>query len=1257
MAEIATFFLSPLLQVFYEKMASSDFVGFFRQQKLSDGLLKKLKTTFLTLNAVFEDAEELQVTKKPAVKEWLDELKDAIYDAEDVLDEIATEALLSELDVEFQAPASKVRKLSSSVFRNSSVKEIELKIKEVLERLETLAQQIDLLGLRVGVGGKLSERLPTTSLVEESDICGRNGEKEEIINLLLADDARGNEMGVIAIVGMGGIGKTTLAQSVYNNDKVKEHFNIDAWVCVSEEFDVFKITKTIIEVVTLSSCHLTDLNQLQFRLKECLTGKKFLLVLDDVWNETYDHWETLCKPFKYGAQGSKVIVTTRSDRVVSIARAMPHRLMELPEEDCWSLFAKHAFHDGNSNAHGKLEVIGRKIIKKCGALPLAVKTIGALLRSKPDVDEWDKILRSELWDLSIDEIGNILPALRLSYKYLPSHLKRCFAYSSIFPKDYAFKKDQLIMLWMAKGFLQQPKNKTMEEVGNEHFLALESRSLFQKSSDNKSCFIMHDLVSDLAKSISGNFIIRLEGDCSRGIVNNTRHMSYFFQENFHRLKMFKTLDRAKRLHTFLHCNMSGYISGNYYLTKKVVQDLLPTLRSLRVLSLSNYQNIAELLDLIGKFKYLRYLDLSSTNVKRLPDSICNLCNLQTLILLCCMKLTSLPRDMRKLVSLSHLDITGTGIKDMPIQLGGLKCLQTLTEFIVGKGNGLCIGELKKLTNLRRSLSILELQNVESPTDVLNATSLRDRKYLEKLELRWKYDNNFSESQRSILDSLQPHTNLKSHTIKSYSGKSFSDWVGHPSFSNVTSLYLERCTYCSSLPPLGQLPSLQNLSIVGLDEVVRVGHEFCGSSSSSVKPFGALKVLRLAEMPKWEEWVSFGDENGGGAFPQLERLSIWNCPKLIGELPVHLSSLSQLFIGNCPQLVAPLPLPPTIRELNLAECNEMFLKELPTGMEKLVIERFYALESLPKGMINSNSSLQALHIYGCPSLMSLPNDGLPSALKTLHIRNCKKLELSTHLDYSSLKRLTLLGCHSLKSFSLDLFPKLYDIQIKECSNLESLTVPEHDLVTLQIKIRGCPNFVSFPKGGLRAPSLTTLNISDCENLKSLPEKMQILLLSLESLYIRYCPEVESFPEGGLPSKLNSISINVCEKLIASRMGWGLQNLPILKHFSIDGKNEDLESFPEAQLLPTSLTSLSISRFPNLKSLDKKGLQHLIALEQLDIESCPKLKFMPEQGLPASLSILKIWFCPLLKKEWQSKKGKEWRKIAHVEQIWIDRKPFE
>ncbi|XP_062175419.1 putative disease resistance RPP13-like protein 1 [Alnus glutinosa] len=249
---------------------------------------------------------------------------------------------------------------------------------------------------------------------------------------------------------MGGIGKTTLAQLVYKDERVKKHFDLKAWICVSDEFDVFRVTKTVLEAVTSSTCDMKGLNLLQVTLQEKLMGKKFLLVLDDVWNENYADWEVLCSPFKFGAQGSMVIVTTRNEGVASIMRTTPtdHYLKTLLEEDCWSLFAKHAFYDYNSNACPKLEVIGRQIVKKCKGLPLAAKTIGGLLRFKLNVNEWEKILKSELWDSPINKT-NILPALRLSYNYLPSHLKQCFAYCSMFPKDYALKKDQVVLLWMA----------------------------------------------------------------------------------------------------------------------------------------------------------------------------------------------------------------------------------------------------------------------------------------------------------------------------------------------------------------------------------------------------------------------------------------------------------------------------------------------------------------------------------------------------------------------------------------------------------------------------------------------------------------------------------------------------------------------------------------------------------------------------------------------------------------------------------------
>ncbi|XP_062173914.1 putative disease resistance RPP13-like protein 1 [Alnus glutinosa] len=1224
MAEIAGIFLSPFLQTFFERMASREFVDFFRQRKLNDGLLMRLKMTLLSANAVVEDAEDKQFTK-PDVKVWLDELKDAVYDAENILDEIATKDLQRKLDAEFGNTACKVRNpISTSRF----VKEVESKIKELLDRLDFLVKQKENIGLRGGVGGNPSERLPTTSLIEESSICGRDFEKETIINSLLSDDASGSEIGVIAIVGMGGIGKTTLAQLVYNDNRVKEHFDLEVWVCVSDDFDVFKVTKTIVERVTSTTYDTKDLDRLQILLREKLMKKKFLLVLDDVWNKKYVDWELLSNPFKFGAQGSKVVITACDSEVARVMFASEtHRLMELPKEDCWSLFAKYAFHNGNSDARLELEALGRQIVEKCKGLPLAIKAIGALLRSKLDVDEWDKVLRSELWNLPIEETG-ILPALRLSYKYLPSHLKRCFAYCSIFPKDYAFKKDQLVLLWMAEGFLPQLENKTMEEVGGDFFLTLVSTSLFQQSSGDE--YIMHDLANDLAKFISKQFSLSLEDDSSHEIGSKTRHLSYFSQ-SFDINKKFEALHRGKRLRTVIELNF--FMDSSVY--RYGTQFLLPMIRCLRVLILSHYGDLSELPDSIGKIIHLRYLDLSSTWIKRLPDSVCKLCNLQTLNLSHCRDLATLPRDMHQLINLRHLDITGAyRMKDMPLKLGRLKCLQTLSTFILSKNSTSCIRELQKLTNLRRSLSILELQNVESPTNA-KYINTRYRNYLEQLVLAWNRDTNTSDGQITvqlqILDSLKPHTNLKSLAIKYYGGKSFSNWVGHPSFSNMASLRLENCKYCCSLPQLGQLPSLQDLSIVGLDGVVTVGREFYGSGSSSMKPFGALKVLRLENMLKWEKWISFDNENGGGAFPQLEELYICICPKLARGLPVYLPCLAKLEIRECPQLVAALPRAYALCELLLINCDKVLLNELPTGIEKLEIQRLDALEFLFWG-------------------------GQPT-LKTLTIESCRKLELPTNVDYSSIEDLMLDRCDSLKSFPLDLFPKLRRLEIRDCGNLESLTVREqHEqdllLSLIDIDINGCPNFVCFPKGGLYAPNLKDFWVTNCGSLLSLPEKMNMLLSSLETLSIYNCPEVESFPDGGLPSNLKLIAIIDCEKLFASRTGWGLQNLLSVRTFKIGGKYEDMESFSEVGLLPANLTYLRIECFPNLKSLDKEGLQHLTSLQRLLISNCPELKCMPEDGLPASLSTLRIYECPLLKKEWQTKKGKEWRKIAHIPCKYID-----
>ncbi|XP_070664160.1 putative disease resistance RPP13-like protein 1 isoform X4 [Malus domestica] len=568
-------FFSAFFQQVFQKMDSQEVKNFIRGKKLTDGLLKKLRIELLSVNAVYDDAEQKQLSN-PVVKQWLHELKEAVFHAEDLLDEIKTEALKRKMEAEFGSSISKK----------------------------------DAFGLKERCSHRISQTLPSTSLVEGSDVYGRDHEKETIIQLLLSDDVTCNKIGVIPIVGMGGIGKTTLAQLLYNDDKVKQHFVLQAWVCVSDEFGVVKITQTIYASVTSQTCDTTDLDQLQVKLKDALKGKKFLFVLDDVWNENYNIWDSLRRPFESGAHGSKIIVTARNDGVATtMGTLQTHYLKNLLEEDCWFLFAKHASKDASGVVDPNLEVIGRQIVSKCKGLPLAAKSLGGLLRSESKVEEWENVLKSDIWELSYAKI-DILPALWLSYQYLSPELKRCFAYCSIFPKDYKFNKSELILLWMAEDLLQPQKKTMLEDVGKKYFDDLISRSFFQYSSSN-DCFIMHDLMHDLATYVSGEFCIRLEDhNFSLDVVSKGRHFSYLQYSSNVDYKRFGTIYEAKYLRTF--------ILGDLYLPT-VRLDLLLMLQCLRVLKL-RVHDITELPDLISNLKHLRYLDLCNTPIQKLPDT-------------------------------------------------------------------------------------------------------------------------------------------------------------------------------------------------------------------------------------------------------------------------------------------------------------------------------------------------------------------------------------------------------------------------------------------------------------------------------------------------------------------------------------------------------------------------------------------------------------------------------------------------------------
>ncbi|KAF3665797.1 putative bifunctional aspartokinase/homoserine dehydrogenase 1-like [Capsicum annuum] len=600
-------------------------------------------------------------------------------------------------------------------------------------------------------------------------------------------------MTAVPIVGMGGVGKTTLAQAVYNDKKVTNHFGLKAWICVSETYDAFEISKGFLQA--FDSFDLKDdsnLNQLQVKLKESLKGKRFLIVLDDMWNENYIQWNKLWNIFIQGGIGSKIIVTTRKESVALMMGSWAINVGILSSEASWALFKRHSLQNRDPpKEHPELEEDGKQIADKCKGLPLALKALAGSLRCKSEVDEWTDVLRSEMWDSN-----DILPALMLSYNELPAHLKQCFAFCAIYPKDYHFCKEQVIHLWIASGLVQQLYS------GNQYFNELGSRSLFErvpKSSERDGGkFVMHDLVNDSAQIASSKLCVRLEECQGSHMLEQSRHMSYSMGigGDFEKLK---PLSKSEQLRTLLPINIQGLCCPK--LSKRVLYNILPSLRSLRALSLSGYGIVEMPNDLFIKLKLLRFLDLSQTKITKLPDSICALYNLETLLLSSCDDLEELLLQMEKLINLRHLDISNTSRLKMPLHLSKLKSLQVIVgaKFVLG---GWRMEELGQLRNLYGSLSILELQNVVDKKEALKA-KMREKEHVEKLSLKWSgsiADN--SQTERDILDELRPHSNIKELQISGYRGTQFPNWLDDHSFLKLMKLSLSNCFDCFSLPALG-----------------------------------------------------------------------------------------------------------------------------------------------------------------------------------------------------------------------------------------------------------------------------------------------------------------------------------------------------------------------------------------------------------------------------------------------------------------------
>ncbi|KAK7401688.1 hypothetical protein VNO78_13362 [Psophocarpus tetragonolobus] len=1183
--------LSAFLQAAVDRLASGQLEDVFRARKLDKTLLSKLKVKLLSIDALADDAEQKQL-KYPRVRDWLHEVKDVVLDAEDILDEIEHTKSQVEAENEPQTCTCKVPNFFNATF-NSFNKKINKRMQQVLDKLEYLANLKGDLGLieatNLGVGScsKVSLKLPSTSLVVESVIYGRDDDKEKILNWLTSETGNPEQLSIFSIVGMGGMGKTTLAQHVYSDSRMEQaDFDIKAWVCVSDDFDVLTLTRRILEAITKSRDDSGDLQMVHERLKEKVTKKKFLLVLDDVWNERREEWEAVQTPLCYGAPGSKIVVTTRSEEVATTMRSCKvHRLEQLQKDHCWQVFSKHAFQEDQPQLTAELKEIATKIVEKCKGLPLALKTIGSLLHMKATVGEWKNVLMSSIWDLTKEKDCAIVPALYLSYQHLPCPLKRCFAFCALFPQDYEFTKEDLILLWIAQNFLQCPQqSKSPEEVGDQYFHDLLSRSFFQRTTSTfDTCFVMHDLLNDLAKYVYGDMCFRLKVDKGKSMPKTTRHFS-FIVEDVKYFDGFGSLTDAKKLRTFYPIRKSGStVYCNYSWEFKIsIHELFSKFKFLRFISLFDCFDLKEIPDSIGDLKHLHSLDLSCTGIQNLPDSICLLYNLLILKLNYCRNLEELPLNLHKLINLRSLQFRSTKVRKMPMHLGELKNLRDLSMFCLGKSKEYGINQIGGL-NLHGHLSIEELQNIVNPLDAIGA-DLKNKTQLVSLELKWNLNHipNDERKEKEVLENLQPSKQLKNLSITNYCGTEFPSWLFDNFSLNVVSLNLADCKYCLCLPPLGLLPYLERLEISGFDRIVSIGAEFYGSISSS---FTSLKSLNFYHMKEWEEWEC------KLVFPRLEYLSLRQCPKL-KCLPQQLLHL---------------------KKINIRDCGSLSISQHSVEAS--------SLESI--GHTVSDKSLEAFSICSS-SNMNVLKSGCYDFLEDLEIND---------------------GCDSLKIFLLDFFPKLRSLQLTKCGNLQMISQEHPHNHLYRLSIIECGQFESFPNEGLFAPQLDSFFIKRLENLKLLPKCMDTLLPSLHCLWVEDCPQLEMLSNGRLPSNIFQGNFSGF-KLISSMKGAFSANTS-LEH--LDVQNMDVDSFPDEGLLPLSLTYLAIKNCSNLKKLDYKGLCHLSSLESMVLENCPSLQCLPEEGLPKSISFLLIRRCPLLKQRCQKPEGEDWRKIACIEEV--------
>nr|QDX18311.1 putative disease resistance protein RGA4 isoform X3 [Cymbidium sinense] len=877
------------------------------------GELQTLLEKMRRIQTLLKDAEKRKFDDS-SIDRWLSELKDVMYDADDIVDLCRIKGPQLLTDKNPNSKTSPACRDSSSVFSSiTSVPlrhEIGTRIKNLNDRLEEIYERRKEFEMREFIKTETPQITQVdhrqTSPMVDPLVVGREVEvaANELVNLLVAEKVE-EKCRLFVVTGMGGIGKTTLAQKIFNHHKIQTYFKLKVWDCVSQFYSEIELLQRIIRGAKGSYGNANTKSELQPLLSESVAkGKSLFLVLDDVWRA--DVWVDLLRvPLHSSKVSVRVLVTTRYENFAQdMNAARTHPVMKLSVESGWDMLRKRLFSDEEDELANDLKELGYEMVKKCRRLPLAIKAIAGVLSRKDRTRKaWNDVLMDDAWSISklSDEHRG---ALYLSYEDLPSHLKQCFLYFSLYPEDTTLSRRYFTSVWVAEGFVTESQNSLMENLAEEYFNELVNSNLLLaqhfKFQDARSICKMHDLFRSLAIFLSG-------GETSCGDANakknsttsmKLRRLSVENKKGAAAAEMFDLVAEPEALRTLI-------ASGSDLLLD---DERLKRLLRLRVLEIADTR-IEEIPDSIKNLVHLRYLDLDGTHITAIPESIEHLTNLQFLNIRACRYLTQLPSGITRLHNLRRLGLFNTPLTFIPKGIEKLQKLNDISGFVVA--NNESSSKLEELNSLKqlKMLSICNLERAQS-----GAIILSDLPCLTDLKLYFSENSSEPNTEEQLtveklFDELIPPQSLEELKITGFFGCRFPNWMGLSTFEScvpfLTRLEFVDITSCTQLPPLGQLPELRLLTIRNSSEVRKIGPEFLGGGVNSATriAFPKLELLIIQDMPKLEEW-SFGSQVEQNASPRLKllpcllELSISDCP-LLEQLPSGLkhSAMKSLFIES------------------------------------------------------------------------------------------------------------------------------------------------------------------------------------------------------------------------------------------------------------------------------------------------------------------------------------------------------------------------